>query len=189
MVFSHPICSTRAASYLRVASCLLPQYCPMTSRHSSSSILSPRNFTSFGPTDASSTHLRQGEPRLVPHLSLNLDIASINNSQSKPIATMTDLAKPQKIELESNHFRSNDDLVVTFQRTIRVPDNQQTSKLPPISARSLSRPSLAMPTSLPPQCLLKVACSFQCTVCINSSLGSSARILIMFPPTDHVSSY
>jgi hypothetical protein len=44
---------------------------------------------------------------------------------------MTDPAKPQKIELESNHFRSNDDLVVTFQRTIRVPDNQQTSKLPP----------------------------------------------------------
>jgi hypothetical protein len=110
---------------------LLPQYCPITSRHSSSSILSPRNFTSFGPTDASSTHLRQGEPRLVPHLSLNLDITSTNNSQSKPIATMTDLAKPQKIELESNHFRFNDDLVVTFQRTIRVPDNQQTSKLPP----------------------------------------------------------
>jgi hypothetical protein len=49
---------------------------------------------------------------------------------------MMDTAKPLSVELkykgtEDNHVLVNNDLKISFRRTIRVPDNNQASKLPP----------------------------------------------------------
>jgi hypothetical protein len=41
------------------------------------------------------------------------------------------MAKPLDVKLESDHVLVDNDLQISFRRTIRVPDNQQTSFLPP----------------------------------------------------------
>lgn len=44
---------------------------------------------------------------------------------------MAQMDKPLTCRLEGHAIVINDDLHITFERTIRVPDNQQTSYLPP----------------------------------------------------------
>jgi hypothetical protein len=43
--------------------------------------------------------------------------------------------KPLNCELKDDSIVVNDDLFISFQRTVRVPDNQQTSFLPPDCGR------------------------------------------------------
>lgn len=64
-------------------------------------------------------------PRAIPL------ILSSPRATQPPRTTMAFSEQPLKCELQDDAVVINDDLRITFQRTIRVPDNQQTSCLPP----------------------------------------------------------